>query len=119
MSDPRELILVRLLAIAQAVDVTLNAKRNETTLADTALPAVVLLDGEELADDDDPLGRPPLSPRRVTMTPEVQFRLQAKAPDVGTELNVLRATLITAVLSDTELLALTENSPRVRCSRFV
>src|SRR5689334_682493 len=100
MADPREHILARLLVIAGGVDENLSAKRNETTLPDSALPAVVLLDGEELADEDDPQGRPPLAPRRVTMTPEVQFRLAAKPADVGTSLNLLRAKLVKAVLSD-------------------
>jgi hypothetical protein len=112
--DPREEILARLLEIAGGVDATLNARRNETVLADSALPVVVLLDGEELAADDDPEGRPASAPRRVTMTPEVQFRLASSAAEVGTRLNELRAKLIKAVLSDAALLALTENGRSAR-----
>jgi hypothetical protein len=48
------------------------------------------------------------------MTPEVQFRLQAKAIDVGTNLNAYRASLIKAVLTDTTLLALTANGRSIR-----
>lgn len=112
--DPREAILARLLIVAGGVDDTLEARRNETEISDSALPAVILLDGEEIADDSDPEGRPANAPRRVRMTPEVQFRLQKKAVDIGTSLNLLRAKLIDAVLTDATLLALTIKGQSIR-----
>ncbi len=111
--DPREAILVRLLAVASAAS-GLQERRNQTSLNDKQLPAVVLLDGEELAVEGDPEGRSALAPRRVTMTPEVQFRVEAKADQVGTLLNDFRARLIYAVLSDAPLLALTVNGHSIR-----
>ncbi|RUU23689.1 hypothetical protein EOD10_04445 [Mesorhizobium sp. M7A.T.Ca.TU.009.01.3.2] len=78
------------------------------------LPAVILFDGEEVARENDPAGRSALTFRHVDMTPEVQFRLEAKAEDVGTKLNLLRAKLIGAVLADTDLLALTVNLRSIR-----
>lgn len=92
----------------------MNSYRNETLLDKTLLPAVVLLDGEELADDTDPETRPALTARRVRMTPEVQFRLETKAETVGTRLNALRAKVNIAVLSDTTLLSLTINGRSAR-----
>lgn len=111
--DPREAILARLLAVAAGVDAMLNACRNETTLNDKQLPAVVLLDGEETAASENRPARTALRPFIMRMTPEVQFRLEAKAAEVGTKLNVYRAALIKAVLSDSALLALTINGKSV------
>ncbi|TIX61101.1 MAG: hypothetical protein E5V25_24805, partial [Mesorhizobium sp.] len=105
--DLREAILVRLLVVAGAVDTSLSIRRNETDVSDSNLPAVILFDGEEVARDTDTQGRPADAPRIIDMTPEVQFRLAGKGPEVGTSLNLLRAKLIDAVLSDSALLALT------------
>lgn len=112
--DPREAILARLLIVAGSVDASLAMRRNETDVSGSNLPAVVLFDGEENARDSDPQGRTALTPRHVDMTPEVQFRLESKAQDVGTKLNLLRAKLIDAVLADSALLALTINTRSIR-----
>lgn len=112
--DPREAILARLLVVAGSVDACLSQRRNETDVSGSNLPAVILFDGEEVARDSDPTGRNALTPRHIDMTPEVQFRLEGKAPEVGTKLNLLRAKLIDAVLADTALLALTINSRSIR-----
>jgi len=113
MTDIREQILSRLQAVAAAIDPALDDRRNEADLADTALPAVVLLDGEESAVDDAGT-RPLMTPRIVEMTPEVQFRIQAKAKDIGPNLNEWRAKLIHAVLTDTTLAGLTVNRIGIR-----
>lgn len=114
MADPREQILVRLLAVAAAVDTSFEARRNETLLSNKQ-KYVVLLDGEENAVASDPTARrSALSPRRVEMTPEVQFRAQESAPEVGTVLNLVRAKLIDAVLADAQLLALTQDGQSIR-----
>lgn len=112
--DPREAILARLLIVAAAVDTSLSKRRNETDVSGSNLPAVILFDGEENARDTDPQGRNALTPRHIEMTPEVQFRLESKAEDVGTKLNLLRAKLIDAVLADSALLALTINNRSIR-----
>lgn len=110
--DPREAILARLLIVAGAVDTTMGEpRRNETDVTGANLPAVILFDGREDAVGDPPprrVGGPP-SPVKMAMTPEVQFRLEAKAPEVGTKLNLLRAKLIDAVMTDETLLNLTIN----------
>jgi hypothetical protein len=115
MSDAREAILARLLIVAKSVDDALNDLRNESDPAAANLPAVILFDGEETARATDPNGRTAFAtPRLIDMTPEVQFRLEAKAEDVGTKLNLYRAKLIKAVLSDADLLALTANGQAIR-----
>ncbi|TIW11287.1 MAG: hypothetical protein E5V66_14070 [Mesorhizobium sp.] len=115
LEDPREAILARLLIVAADVDPTFEARRNETGLPDTS-KYVVLFDGDEHAVGDIPGRRsddePP--PQIVEMTPEVQFRLAAKAKDVGTALNLLRIKLIAAVLMDPALRALTVKRQSIR-----
>lgn len=113
--DRREAILARLLELAKSIDASFDPRRNETGLPDTS-KYVVLFDGDEHAVGDIPGRRsdaePP--PQIVEMTPEVQFRLAAKAKDVGTALNALRIRLIAAVLKDPVLLALTVKGTSAR-----
>ncbi|RWO35921.1 MAG: hypothetical protein EOS11_33315 [Mesorhizobium sp.] len=115
LEDRREAILARLLVVAAAVDTSFEARRNESSLPDTQ-KYVVLFDGEEHATGAPPARRsvddPP--PHVMEMTPEVQFRLAGKAPDVGTALNLLRIGLIAAVLKDAALLGLTLNGRTIR-----
>ncbi|MDG4903211.1 hypothetical protein P9279_22125 [Mesorhizobium sp. WSM4962] len=87
----------------------MKAFRNEPSLSKGDLPAAVLIDGEENTSEQDPLGRSALRPRIVTMEPEIQFRLEAKAADVGTRLNALRLKANDTILADAALLALTLN----------
>lgn len=111
MEDLREDILVRLVEVCEALDVG-GVYRNDLDLSDEALPALVIMDGDENADDNDPEGRTTLAPRRVSMTPEVYILLRktVPAPQVGTALNTIRRQLIHAVLDDSELKALTINN---------
>lgn len=115
IEDRREAILARLLVVAAGVDVTFEARRNESSLPDTQ-KYVVLLDGDEHAIGEPPGRRadndPP--PQIIEMTPEVQFRLAGKAKDVGTALNLLRINLVAAVLTDPALLALTMKGSSAR-----
>lgn len=53
MADHRELILARLLEIGRSIEGIKTAKRNELGLPETALPAFVVLDGDETGDDRD------------------------------------------------------------------
>jgi hypothetical protein len=107
MTDTREAILVRLLAIAGSLDGIAYAARNDINIAEEQLPAAIVLDGEEEVDDDH-LRRnvPALASMRVHMTPLVSLWVSERTPDVGGALNALRAALIRAVLSDTTLATL-------------
>lgn len=108
MSDKRELILVRLKAIAAAVTGVAFAGRNEIEPTDKQLPAVLVLEGDEQPSPAVVEGRnrPPTSPVPMVMIPELCIIASDKPSDVGTVLNTLRAALIRAVTTDSELIAI-------------
>jgi hypothetical protein len=102
MIDVREQILMRLVAIVDAVADFKEVYRNNVDLTEDDLPAAAVLDSdEETNDSTDASMRPPTRPTLVTMTPEIIiFKI---APQVGPDISVLRRQLIKAVLYDTEL----------------
>ena len=106
MSDKRENILVRLMAIYRTVDGVSKVARNEQVADDWHFPALLLLDADEEAEDTTGRGRPPTGVVRVTMEPETYLILGGQPENVGTELNRYRARIIKAVLSDAELLTI-------------
>lgn len=116
MTDKRELILARLLGISQGLPGITAAFRNKDEISDRQRPCIVILDADEAADDADPSGlaRRPHAPRRVGMTPEIYLMLGAKPEDVGTAINVLRATFIKAVLMDSELATIVGSNGDIR-----
>lgn len=114
MSDKREQILARLLVVAKGVDGVAAAFRNKDEISDKQRPAVVILDADEAADDADPMGRPVRAPRRIAMTPEIYILLGAKPEDLGTQINTLRAKLVKAILTDTELQTIVGSNGDIR-----
>lgn len=110
MSDVREAILARLVAVCAKVKGVTGAYRNGVNLSETKLPCIIVWDGDEAADDGDPR-RQANAPRRVSMTPEITLAVAAEPEAVGTDLNLLRARLVSAILSDATLIALTGDSP--------
>ena len=111
MSDPREAIIVRMLAIVSAVSGVETAARNRIEFDDTQLPAVAVLEGdEEVAPDS--LTRTASRQSIVTMTPQVYIREDGE--EVGTSLNALRDAIKDAIKSDAQLSALTLNGRGVR-----
>lgn len=115
MVDKRELILERLQAVVGTVSGIRTSIRNEMSFDETQLPAVSVLEGDEDFDDRDAAsGRPPMRPYIVTMRPHVLIRADEDAVKVGTTLNTIRAAAIRAVLSDSELLALTKDGVGIR-----
>jgi len=110
MADLREEILTRLVTIAGGISGIKTVKRNDLDLPETMLPAIVILDGDETADDNDPVGRPPKAPRIITMTPEFYVVLSDKAANVGTQINLYRGRVINAVANDAQLIGLTKDS---------
>ncbi|TCN30341.1 hypothetical protein [Sinorhizobium americanum] len=109
MADPRELILARLAVVAATVEDIRKVKRNEFSQDETVLPLAVILDGDETADERDPVSRPPTAPRIMTMTPEIYLIVADKATTVGTKVNLMRSRFINAVANDAELAALTKD----------
>jgi len=102
MSDVREDILARLVAIVATMPSIKNVYRNNVDLTEDQLPAATVLDGdEETSDHTDASMRPANRPTLATMNPEIIiFKI---APDVGPDISTLRAELIKLVLYDTEL----------------
>jgi hypothetical protein len=109
MTDKRELILERLLEIAAEVLGTEHADRayrNKVDIPDERdmRPAIVILEGDEKVDDNVPgRKRPASGPRIVQAIPHVFILAGGRPEDVGTNLNLLRAALISAVLRDVSL----------------
>ena len=114
MNDIREKILVRLLAVVGSIEGVRTALRNSIGISDTARPAIIILDADEIANSDDPKSRPANAPRIITMTPEIYIMFGAAAENVGTEINLLRARLISAILTDEELINLTAEDKGIR-----
>lgn len=105
--DTRELILDRLLTVAAGVAGVRKVARNQQEIADSELPAILIFDADEGADDRDPTSRPSIAYRRVAMMPEVRIMIGARSSDVGAGINALRAAFIKAVLTDDTLIGLT------------
>jgi hypothetical protein len=121
MSDTRELILDRLLAISTEVAGFTSAVRNRGLLSTEKRPAIILLDGRET-----PVlthgGRTnrarngmlmPLTPSVMSLEPEIYMLLDENRPtnvkddvNVGTRLGGFRVALIKAIAEDAELLSL-------------
>ena len=102
MSDTREDILVRLLAVLATIPNIRTAQRNNVDLTDIKLPAASLYDGDEETDDASDMGmRPPNRPTIVRMTPQIVISQQAD--EAGSDISTLRRELIKRVLTDTEL----------------
>ncbi|MER9355557.1 hypothetical protein NKI61_20005 [Mesorhizobium sp. M0514] len=107
--DTREAILDRLVAIAGDVAGIRKVFRNMSSPDETDLPAIIVLDADEGADEGDPPGRGPLAPRRMIMTPQLFVVLPEAVKSIGTVLNGYRAELIDAVATDATLTAMTTN----------
>lgn len=104
--DAREAILARLVAIADTVPNVKTTARNNNDFADLARPALVILDGDEEADVNDPETRPPNAPRRVAMKAELVILASGTPDTIGTTMNALRAATIKAIQTDALLIAL-------------
>lgn len=109
MADRREQILVRLMELGAAVPGIISTHRNSLSVDEEDLPAFVLLD----ADEEDVVlppreGRGPPSTYPITMvayTPEMYLMDGRPVGDtnVGTSVNVLRASFLKALLNDATL----------------
>lgn len=97
MTDRREQILVRLLALAEAV--ADRAARNEPNITGKIGTAIVLWDGREATPEQD-FPRRSLTPTIVEMLPELHILREQPAADIGTGLNAVRLSLIKTVLTD-------------------
>lgn len=115
MTDTREAIMARLHEVVAGVADIANCERNRISWDDTELPAVSVIEGDEemVADNDVNNTRPSLKPYVITAFPQIYIRALAR-DDVGTDLNTLRLAIMSAVLSDSELNALTFKGRGIR-----
>lgn len=115
--DQREAIIARLEAIANesALFHLDGVFRNVIEFPDVeTIPACAILEGDEEADEGDPVLRGSSAPRIVHMLPEVVIYAGERPEDVGAKLNLLRSGLIGAILTDAELISLTMNARGAR-----
>jgi len=113
--DKREAILKRLVEIATGLPGIATAVRNQDEISEHARPAIAVFDADETADERaQQQGHSGRAPNVVEMTPEVLILLGAKPEHVGHALNELRAKLVKAVLTDTQLSTLAGANGRVR-----
>lgn len=120
MTDIREGILARLHTILDGVQTGVPAFRNRTQFSEDMRPCVVIMDGDEIADENDN-NKHALSPRRMEMSPEVYILVGDQAATVGTALNALRAVVIDAVLNDNtlHLFSLNDSAVSYEGCRFI
>lgn len=114
MADVRELVLARLVEIAEGVAGVVTARRNIKRPADDRLPAIVVLDADEAAEETDPGGHPHRGPRRIAMSPETYILTAGKPEEVGPAINALRALWVKAVLTDATLASIIGTNGEIR-----
>ena len=115
MLDRREAILAQLLIVLKTVQGVPHVFRNRLDLSERQRPAIIILDSDEVVEaGGSAQGRSPRAPSVVSMTPEIFIVLQDSAGEVGNELNILRARVLRAILSDSTLKTLTGPNGSIR-----
>lgn len=116
MTDKREQILARLVEVAADVSGVVFAGRNVGNIDDEDRPAIVIMDADEAADENDPVGasRGTGTKRRIGLSPEIFILLGDKPENIGTELNAIRAALIKAILTDATLQSIVGTNGGIR-----
>jgi hypothetical protein len=113
--DKREQILQRLVEVAASVPGVSTVLRNSDEISEHKRPAIAVFDADESADEAaERQDHPGRAPNLVVMTPEVLILLGASPQTVGSSLNALRAKLVKAVLTDSQLITLAGTNGRVR-----
>lgn len=114
MPNPRELILARLFVVLDEIPYVQRVTRNVPIVNDSDLPGISILEGDEEANQDDPIGRQTIAPRIVHMTPQIVLRVGTTPEALGPDINDLWAEVMRDVLTDAPLAALTLNGHRIR-----
>ena len=105
--DKREAILARLVEIAAGLPGIKTAVRNQDEISERARPAIAVFDADETADERaNEQGHAGRAPNLIVMTPEVLILLGFPPESVGSALNVLRAKLIKAVITEPQIATL-------------
>lgn len=107
----RELILVRIAELMAGTEGVEFFVRNSLDIPEAKLPAIVLLDGDEEANEAAfGRGRPANGPNLVTMSPEIFVVVKARPESMGADLNEWLDFIVSAVQNDDELLTLVHNN---------
>jgi hypothetical protein len=102
--DRREMLLARLVGIAQSIPGIKSVYRNQAQISERQRPAIVVIDGhEEGALGSFALGRPLASPGIMRLLPEIYIMVGTSAAAIGSDINAFRLALLPAVLTDPEL----------------
>lgn len=107
MIDRRELILSNLFTVLQTVAGIANYYRNRGELGDDLRPALILFDGDEIADDRSKgRGRLAAVPNLVSMTVGIHVVLKDRKPanaNVGQDLNAFRMAILKVIMGSAAL----------------
>jgi hypothetical protein len=114
--DTRERILARLDALIATVPGVVRSKRNDPEIPEDLVPAALLLDSDEGLNDAEHnvRNRPAFAPRIMDMTPELYIMLTGEPVQAGKDLNELHDEVVSLVLHDADLLALTLDGKGIR-----
>jgi hypothetical protein len=112
--DRRELILVRLEAIARGIEDVDWYGRNALLADSSDRRRITVLEGEEITPEVATSNRHAGDKQQVMMIPEILIACGARTRDIGPDLNMMRARLIKQVLTDETLLALTVNGRSIQ-----
>jgi hypothetical protein len=107
----REDILARLVVVCSGIEGVVLCARNRDEISDRQKPAIIIMDADEAAIEGEPK-RP--GPQIISMTPEIYILLSGEPATVGTELNAMRAALLSAVLNDATLRTITGPNGAIR-----
>lgn len=107
----REEILARLVVVGASIEGVVMCARNRDEITDRQRPAIIIMDADEVAIEGEP--KKP-GPQIISMTPEIYILLSGAPETVGTELNALRALLLSAVLNDATLQTITGANGSIR-----
>jgi hypothetical protein len=112
MTDVREAIIARMMVLLAAIPGVDEVTRNVIVADDdtSRTKRIALLEGDEMAAEEDPVARPANAPRTIHMHPQMLLSNFAKSVDVGTGLAAVRAAIIKSFASDSQLIALTLNN---------
>jgi hypothetical protein len=111
MTDRREQTLARLTVIMAEIPSIQAAVRNRGELPANKRPAIVVLDGDEVARESvaQQRGRLTLAPHLVDLTPEIFIVMDQREPHnvgIGEDLNALRIAVLKAIIADQELVGI-------------
>lgn len=107
MADPREAILARLTAVCASLTGVTTYRNRVAMPDDDVFPAIDILDGGEEAPGPVDDRHESHAPKLVTMTAMTHLFVDGNDANAGTAMNQLRARVIQAVSTDTQIKSLT------------